>query len=129
MLANKYYGVAHQRNTAANAFRHALWNYLVADACFSDKSDMEKTLVWTKKITDIHEELYPNPPLPKAMDLHNNAVGRAIFKENGQRNTEDTISLLRDKVEKSILVEGIDDLIEVAVDNLVHMINTEQHER
>ncbi|MGB5692336.1 MAG: hypothetical protein WBM43_07025 [Flavobacteriaceae bacterium] len=128
-LANKYYGLTHQRNTAANAFRHALWNYLVAEACYNDNSDIENTLVWTKKITDIHEELYPNPPLSKAMDLHNNEVGRALFKKNRQGNPEEIISLLRAKAHESILIKSLEDLSKIPADNLAHMINADNNER
>lgn len=31
-------------------------------------------------MTDLHEELFPNKPLEKLMDLHNNSVGMLIFQ-------------------------------------------------
>ncbi len=34
---------------------------------------------WTKEITDIHENIFPNAPLQRKMDLHNNKVGREYF--------------------------------------------------
>ena len=32
-------------------------------------------------MTDLHEELFPNEPLEKKMDLHNNKVGMDLFME------------------------------------------------
>ena len=32
-------------------------------------------------MTDLHEELFPNQPLEKKMDLHNNKVGMDYFME------------------------------------------------
>lgn len=32
-------------------------------------------------MTDLHEELFPNEPLEKKMDLHNNQVGMNLFME------------------------------------------------
>ena len=37
---------------------------------------------WSKRITDLHEELSPNSILAKEMDLHNNRIGRDLFAEN-----------------------------------------------
>ncbi len=128
-LANTHYGSAHQHNTAANAFRHALWNYLVADACSTDKMDLEDTLIWTKQITGIHEELFPNPPLARAMDLHNNAVGRIIYKEYGPGKSGEILRLLKVKTGESELIETLEDLSKIKAGKLVHIINNESNER
>lgn len=32
-------------------------------------------------MTDLHEELFPNEPLEKKMDLHNNKVGMDLFMD------------------------------------------------
>ena len=40
----------------------------------------EKALAWCKKITDLHEELFPNEPLQRHMDLHNNKIGINYFQ-------------------------------------------------
>ncbi|MGZ5263634.1 MAG: DUF6973 domain-containing protein, partial [Kaistella sp.] len=34
-----------------------------------------------KRMTDLHEDLFPNEPLEKKMDLHNNKVGMDLFME------------------------------------------------
>lgn len=42
-------------------------------------SSPEKSLNWTKRITDLHEDLFPNEALQTKMDLHNNEIGRQYF--------------------------------------------------
>ena len=44
-------------------------------------SSPKKAIVYTQKFTDMHEELFPNKPLEKRMDLHNNKIGIELFKE------------------------------------------------
>ncbi len=34
-----------------------------------------------EKITQMHEDLFPNEPLQRKMDLHNNKVGRDYFMQ------------------------------------------------
>lgn len=61
-------------NGNGDAFRHALWNFgMAADAGQS----------FAKRWSDAHEYGEPNnPPLEKAMDLHNNSVGLQLAKDN-----------------------------------------------
>lgn len=75
-IAQREYGNAHKGNTKANAFRHALWNVLIAKHCLKWKNNKDKVVQWTEKITTKHEDLAPNPPLERAMDLHNNHMGQ-----------------------------------------------------
>ncbi|RNL81900.1 hypothetical protein ED312_18185 [Sinomicrobium pectinilyticum] len=70
----------HRANGRANAFRHALWNVLIARETLKWNRDREKSLAWAKTITDWHEKFAPNEELAKVMDLHNNAIGRHIFE-------------------------------------------------
>lgn len=77
-IAEKNYPRTHGTNGKGNAFRHALWNCLILMYCCKISSP-QKSLQWTKEITDLHEELFPNEPLLKKMDLHNNQVGRDYF--------------------------------------------------
>jgi hypothetical protein len=44
-------------------------------------SSPEKSLYFCKRMTDLHEELFPNKPLETKMDLHNNKVGMNLFME------------------------------------------------
>lgn len=77
-IAEKNYPRTHGTNGEGNAFRHALWNCLILMYCCKISSP-QKSLQWTKEITDLHEELFPNEPLLKRMDLQNNQVGRDYF--------------------------------------------------
>lgn len=56
-----------------------------------------------KKITDWHEEFSPNSMLARAMDLHNNYIGRELFlKSENLRETEiitELETLLQEAVE------------------------------
>ena len=81
-IANQLYEKAHHKDNVTNAFRHALWNFLIAKKCFAQNNSIEKSVAWAKKITDLHEELMPNKPLPKAMDFHNNRIGRKVFEKH-----------------------------------------------
>lgn len=79
---NECFGNKHHGDTRSNAFRHALWNYLICEQCFEITGSIEKATEWSKKITDLHEDLSPNSKLAKEMDLHNNKIGRDLFAEN-----------------------------------------------
>ena len=80
VLAKQYFPKTNSTSGVGNAFRHALWTSLILMYC-SKISSPEKSVKWCKKITDLHEELFPNEPLEKQMDLHNNAVGINLFLE------------------------------------------------
>ncbi len=77
---NVRYGDLHNSNDSTNAYRHALWNLLICEECYKVTGNVERSVDWARKITDLHEDLSPNPALEKAMDQHNNRIGREIFK-------------------------------------------------
>ncbi|ODS89905.1 MAG: hypothetical protein ABS44_02790 [Chryseobacterium sp. SCN 40-13] len=79
-LAQKYFPKTNSNDGIGNAFRHALWCCLIMMYCCKISSP-EKSLKWCKKMTDLHEELFPNEPLQTQMDLHNNKVGMNLFME------------------------------------------------
>ncbi len=79
-LAQKYFPKTNSNDGIGNAFRHALWCCLIMMYC-SKISSPEKSLKWCKKMTDLHEELFPNEPLQTKMDLHNNKVGMDLYME------------------------------------------------
>src|SRR5690606_34039836 len=83
-ICNAIYPEKHQKNTFENAFRHALWNFILAKQLFESNKNEEKSMKWAKKITDLHEQIYKNNPLHQAMDLHNNNYGIQLFKEKSQ---------------------------------------------
>ncbi len=90
-IVDDLYGKAHHKDNVSNAVRHALWNFLIAKNCFNQNNSVEKSVAWAKTITDLHEKLMPNKPLPKAMDLHNNLVGRKVFKMHYLLESEEKI--------------------------------------
>ncbi len=79
-LAKKYFPKSNSSSGIGNAFRHALWACLIMMYCCKISSP-KKVAVWCKEITDLHEELFPNSPIEKTMDLHNNKVGINYFFE------------------------------------------------
>lgn len=52
---------------------------MIANYCAKITSP-EKAMNFSKKVTDLHEELFPNRPIERAMDLHNNQIGLMVFQ-------------------------------------------------
>ncbi|NER09806.1 hypothetical protein SAMN06265375_101675 [Muriicola jejuensis] len=121
--ANRHFGLSHRRNTPANAFRHALWNWLIACESSKKVKNEEKVLRWTQKITDMHEKILPGNALSNAMDLHNNEVGRQYFRNEKQREMEFGISLFLDLSKHSQLIQNQDELQKVPHTQFVHLID------
>ncbi|MDF0706770.1 DUF6973 domain-containing protein [Flagellimonas okinawensis] len=104
-ISTKNYGKLHHKNGPANAFRHAFWNYLIAKRCFKWQNNEETVLNWAKKVTDWHEDSFPNKQLPKAMDLHNNGVGRFIFEQHPEKSEDEIVGLLGKMASESIKID------------------------
>ncbi|MFC6860607.1 DUF6973 domain-containing protein [Zunongwangia atlantica] len=85
-LCDRLFGKKHYQDNRENAFRHAYWNFLIAEKVFQKNNSVEESIIWAKKITDLHERMAPNKALARAMDLHNNDVGRNIFSNNPKEN-------------------------------------------
>lgn len=119
-IAQREYGNAHNGNTKANAFRHALWNVLITKACFKRKNKFEKVLRWTETVTTKHEKLAPNQPLHRAMDLHNNQLGLAHCKDLVALDENEIIDFLKKMAEKAQKIEHLAE-IENADKNLVYL--------
>lgn len=77
-IAKQYFPKTNSSNGVGNAFRHSLWTCLIMMYCCKISSP-KKSLDFCKKMTDLHEELFPNKPLETKMDLHNNQVGINLF--------------------------------------------------
>ncbi|WP_410548873.1 DUF6973 domain-containing protein [Allomuricauda sp. M10] len=122
-ISTAHYGKLHYKNGPANAFRHALWNCMIAQRCFRWNKNEIKVLDWAKKITDWHEEAFPNKPLAKAMDLHNNAVGRSIFEQNIGKSEQEIIAILKEMTSQSISIEENTDTSQLK-NQLVHIIES-----
>lgn len=78
-ICNKHYGKKQHLNGPENAFRHALWNMLIVHLSVQRGLPLQRSLAWVKRFTDWHEDFSPNAPLERAMDLHNNRVGRDLI--------------------------------------------------
>jgi hypothetical protein len=78
-ICNKHYGKKQHLNGPENAFRHALWNILIVHLSVQRGLPLQRSLAWAKRFTDWHEDFSPNAPLERAMDLHNNRVGRDLI--------------------------------------------------
>ncbi|MHA6278906.1 DUF6973 domain-containing protein [Salinimicrobium sp. CAU 1759] len=116
-ISNRLYGALHHEDNRTNAFRHALWNYLICKYCLSVAGSMEKAVNWSKKITDLHERLSPNADLAKAMDLHNNRIGREIFLKNFDEEI-DIVTLLQQETKEAVKIRSFKEIEEVRT-NLV----------
>lgn len=105
-IIRKKYPKTHHASGIGNAYRHALWSSLIMVYCCKITSP-NKALIWCKKITDLHEELFPNPPLERKMDTHNNKVGMDLFMSmlNG---------IHRQFFETSFIIEKLDAKVETA---------------
>lgn len=119
-VSTKHFGREHYRNTPANAFRHALWNYLIAHYCAKRSTNQPKILKWTKAITDWHENAFLNRELPRLMDLHNNKIGRTVYLEHPSKEREPVIELLLIKTSAAIQINKMDD-ISAATKELVYL--------
>ena len=113
-IAQKRFSNIHNFDNKANAFRHALWNILIAKQCLKFSSDTEQVLTWTKQITDWHEEFSPNEILAKKMDLKNNQLGRKWFA------TVKNESIL--KIEE-YLIEKLDSAVKINMDSSLDKID------
>ena len=123
--ASEFYGKSHHKNTPANAFRHALWSYLIALYSMKKKEQKDEVIQWAIKITDLHEDLFPNKPMARAMDLHNNHLGVHYFKNQGWTDEEEIVEKFKDLTGGSVLINELEELKLVPGDKMVHLVNTE----
>lgn len=119
-IAEEEFPKIHGKHNMANAFRHALWNALIAKACSKFSNNGEKILKWTKDVTDWHEELFINEELPRQMDLHNNEIGRGVFVKSKDSDTALIKQVLLDMIETSVKISSLDEFSK-AMDELVYL--------
>lgn len=103
-IATQVYGETHHKSNRANAFRHALWTFLLGQAVYRKTDNLKKAKDWAKQFTDLHEELFVNNKLDRAMDLHNNNFGIQKLKEPFTNTEADTVSFLKTEAEKAIQI-------------------------
>jgi hypothetical protein len=112
----------HGKDNKENAFRHALWNCLIAFQCAKKEKNITKVISWAKKITDWHEDFSPNIALARAMDLHNNYIGRELFQCHKNKTEKEIITALELKLTSAVQVYSIDEIEKHPV-NLVFINN------
>ncbi|MDB2384913.1 hypothetical protein N9V96_00400 [Polaribacter sp.] len=100
-IAEKEFPSIHNLHNKANAFRHALWNILIAKNCLRFSSNNEAILNWTKNITDWHEDFSPNKIMARKMDLHNNAFGRNQYNLLKEKNNREIILYFKAEMTKA----------------------------
>lgn len=86
----RIYNFSYQSNNVNNyvdGLRHSLWNSLISLHASSSLNDSD-ALGWAKTFTDAYEEWPGNPLKEKRMDLHNNRVGRLVYRD--ERTTTET---------------------------------------
>ncbi|NJY61564.1 hypothetical protein HC174_02175 [Salinimicrobium sp. CDJ15-81-2] len=116
-ICNRLYGQLHHEDNRTNAFRHALWNYLICKYCLNIAGSEEKSVSWSKEITDLHERLSPNEALAGRMDLHNNRIGRNLFLNSCGKEI-DVIAVLQQMTNEAVQV-GSPQEIEEERENLI----------
>lgn len=108
-ICNKHFGKLHHGNGIENAYRHALWNALICKNSSKFIKNDQKLAEWTQKLTDLYEKITKNDPLDKAMDLHNNAIGRKLYLEQKSSNLEESLMKMTENGVKITKIESISD--------------------
>ena len=122
--AKELYPKSNSNSGVGNAFRHAYWCCLVM-MYFCKVSSPEKSLKWCKKLTDMHEDLFPNKPLETKMDLHNNQLGMDYFMSllpGVHRQFFESsffIEELQKRTENAVLIRSVDE--EVDENQLIYL--------
>jgi len=119
-ISTRHFNRKHYNNGQANAFRHALWNYLIAKKCTHRSNSKHRILNWTKSITDWHETAFANRELATAMDMHNNAIGRKVFLEDLSTPLEEVLAKLLKLAAQSIKITTTANLDQYPL-SLVHL--------
>mgnify|MGYP006893271503 CR=1 FL=1 len=78
--ALSYYSIG-QTNTKRDAFRHTLWNGLLANHYYT-MSSKKPRLDFAKDVADMNEKCGGNEQDSAEMDYHNNAIGRKIWDDD-----------------------------------------------
>ena len=109
-ISQKEFPDIHGKHNKANAFRHSLWNILIAKKCARFSKNQDAILRWTKEITDWHEEFAPNQEIEKAMDLHNNLIGRNLYSKLSDKNPSEIVPFVIQELEHAILIKDVSEI-------------------
>ncbi len=119
-IAEKEFTKIHGRNNKANAFRHALWNALIAKSCSTYSNNKKNIIRWTKDVTDWHEKLFVNESLSREMDLHNNQIGRELFINHDKLSSKELSNVLLKSLNSAVFVLSLKGISE-ATNELVYL--------
>lgn len=122
LICDKLFRTKHQNHNRENAFRHALWNIIIAKNCYTPKRGVTNVIEWAEKITTLHEKMAPNKPLETVMDLHNNKVGLTLFEEEKlyQKPLSEIKKILLQKMEFGVKVNSEEE-IKQHTDKMVYL--------
>jgi len=109
-FCDELFGRGHHKSNKANAFRHALWNVLICQKTLKKTKSKDKSMIWTKKVTDLYEKVTQNELSEQLMDLHNNEIGRILFLDLIDQNETKTISFLKEKSENAQKLTETEDI-------------------
>ena len=110
IICDKRFGRDHHLSNQANAFRHALWNFLICQKTRKLTKNNQKSIIWAKKVTVLYEKVTKNAILDEAMDLHNNAIGRKLFLDKKEGKTTEIVAFLTKKMEKAVKIDQIEEI-------------------
>ena len=109
-IAQKEFPNVHGQLNKANAFRHALWNVFIAIECSRFSKNIDAILQWAKEFTDWHEEFAPNEELAKTMDLHNNLIGRELYRKSEGKDKNQWIGLMKGELLNAVQIVSVTDV-------------------
>ncbi|MCM8569575.1 hypothetical protein NE848_09300 [Gramella jeungdoensis] len=107
IICNRKFGKEHHKDTRANAFRHALWNFLICQKCSEVSKSENSAATWSEKVTNLHELLSPNREIARKMDLHNNFIGRNVYLQNPD---VDIILKLDQMIQEAIKIKSAENI-------------------
>ncbi len=76
------YSTLEAGNTRRDAYRHILWNALLAQRYWTVIPSKSIRLNFAQLVTDAREDISPGAADSSEMDIHNNAIGRTIWDNN-----------------------------------------------
>lgn len=109
-ICDRKFGKMHHKNGKENAFRHAIWNFILGQKVQKKTKNIQKSANWAQKITDLHEKMAKSEILDTAMDLHNNAIGRILLTDHSEAKEGEIIRVIEEKLEHAIQVSKIEEM-------------------
>ena len=93
---------------------------LIISYCARKNKNITGVLAWAKLITDWHEDFSVNGLLDRAMDTHNNEIGRLLAKDIFAENEEKMIEIVQNATKMAQKVTKIEE-IDQFMDELVYL--------